>query len=86
MKSFKEYLTESDKSVVKINSDGDKLHYHSNTGRLHRIGGPAIERADGSKEYYEHGRRHNENGPAVITTHGAKSWYIHGKLQKKTKE
>jgi hypothetical protein len=32
---------------------------------LHRIGGPAIERDDGRKEWYENGKRHRIDGPAI---------------------
>jgi hypothetical protein len=33
--------------------------------KLHRIDGPAIERADGTREWYRDGKRHREDGPAV---------------------
>ena len=42
---------------------------------------PAIEYANGDKEYWILGKRHRENGPAVI--YGKKQyWYTHGEFIK----
>ena len=44
----------------------------------HREDGPAIEYADGSKEWYINGKLHRENGPANEYADGSKSWYTNG--------
>jgi len=46
---------------------------------FHREDGPAIEYADGYKEYYINGKRHREDGPAIEDTDGYKEYYINGK-------
>ena len=47
-------------------------------GKLHRTDGPAVEYADGHKEWYINGQRHRTDGPAVECADGDKSWYIDG--------
>ena len=39
-------------------------------GKLHRLNGPAIERANGAKEWYQNGKRHRLNGPAEERENG----------------
>jgi len=52
--------------------------YHKQ-GLLHRTNGPAIEWADGIKEWYNMGMRHRTNGPAVEYADGSMLWFIKGK-------
>lgn len=56
---------------VRINPDG-RREWRSD-GLLHRIDGPAIERANGSKEWWRDGLRHRDDGPAVEGV-GATFW------------
>ena len=49
------------------------------TNQRHREDGPAIEFADGSKEWYLNGKRHREDGPAIENADGYKHWYLNGK-------
>jgi hypothetical protein len=51
-------------------------------GELHRLGGPAVERADGTKMWYLKGKLHREDGPAVKYTNGSKEWWEDGVLFK----
>jgi hypothetical protein len=46
---------------------------------LHRVDGPAVERADGRKEWWLNGKRHRVDGPAVEYENGEKNWYLNGK-------
>ena len=46
--------------------------------QYHREDGPAIERYDGSKEWYQNGLCHREDGPAIEWASGAKEWYLNG--------
>jgi hypothetical protein len=48
-------------------------------GQKHREDGPAIERADGTKEWFQNDMRHREDGPAVEGANGEKSWWINGR-------
>jgi len=57
--------------------DGE-TQYHKGFA-FHRIGGPAITRRDGSKEYWVDGVRHNELGPAIINWDGEKEYWLNGK-------
>jgi hypothetical protein len=56
---------------------GNKYYYKDRemTTR-HRIDGPAIERSDGSKEWYVDGKLHRLDGPAVEWSDGSKEWYV----------
>ena len=65
----------------RIEVDGHGNRCYRNAARQpHRIGGPAIELADGSKFWYQNGKLHREDGPAIELPSGAKSWYINDKL------
>ncbi len=66
-------------SVCHIASNGD-IVWLDNKGRFHKIGGPAIEYVNGSREYYHHGLRHNLDGPAVIHSDGYKEYWVNGKF------
>ena len=49
---------------------------------LHRIGGPAVEYADGGKAWYQDGLRHRIGGPAIERADGTMRWRVHGKRPK----
>jgi hypothetical protein len=52
---------------------------------LHREDGPAVERANGHKEWWLNGRLHREDGPAIEGEglNGSKQeWYINGVLHR----
>ena len=51
-------------------------------GRLHRSDGPAIEWANGTKEWFVNGKRHRLDGPAHEWPDGTKDWYLNGKLHR----
>lgn len=54
------------------------IEYHNEYGQLHREDGPAIEWADGIKEWYLNGKLHRTDGPAIEWADGTKHWYIDG--------
>lgn len=70
-------LIEDDSAVSTVDSIGTKLWKNLN-GKFHRIDGPAIERFDGTKFWYQNGKLHREDGPAVENINGAKYWYQNG--------
>ncbi|NVM34067.1 MAG: hypothetical protein HWN81_00630 [Candidatus Lokiarchaeota archaeon] len=59
--------------------DGSILNYYDDTKKLHRLDGPAIEYASGSKWWYVKGKRHRLDGPAVEFSSGSKRWWVNGK-------
>ena len=60
-----------------INTSGDK-YWTNESGLLHREDGPAVEYANGDKQWYLNGIRHREHAPAVEYISGAKRWYYQG--------
>jgi hypothetical protein len=66
-----------------IDTYGNKYYYKDREmTMLHRLDGPAIERADGTKEWYVDGKRHRLDGPAYEQADGYKEWYVDGKLHR----
>ena len=59
----------------------DKVIWLKN-GKLHREDGPAIEKADGTKEWRIHGKLHREGGPAIKIPGEYEAWQIHGELHR----
>ena len=52
------------------------IRWYNEDGELHREDGPAIEYADGDKEWYINGKLHRENGPAIEFADDYKGWYL----------
>ena len=63
---------------IEVDTHGTR-RYRNVMGQLHRIGGPAIEYTNGSKEWYQYGLRHRIDGPAIEWRNGVRFWYINGK-------
>ncbi len=60
-----------------IDSIGDVCYIKN--GKRHREDGPAIEWADGHKEWCVNGKLHRDGGPAIEYANGDKEWYKNGK-------
>jgi hypothetical protein len=43
---------------------------------IHRLDGPAVERSDGTKEWWYNNKLHRLDGPAIEWAQGNKSWYV----------
>jgi len=56
-----------------------RIEWRTKKGKLHRVGGPAVEFDNGSKEWWLNGKRHRIDGPAVEYTNGYKRWYLNGR-------
>lgn len=64
---------------IYINKDGNKRYYADcEMTILHRTDGPAVEYADGDKEWYVNGELHRVDGPAIQYASGTKEWWMHG--------
>ena len=66
-------------SRVTIDDFGTRRYYNA-AGELHRVGGPAVEYANGSKEWWYNGLLHRTDGPAIDFTKGGQCWYLHGRM------
>ncbi len=62
---------------VEIDDDGN-VRYYNERGQLHRLDGPAVERADGTKEWYQDDMPHREDGPALELSNGGRGWFEDG--------
>ena len=70
------FWSKSKKPAI-INQCGDCFWFKGL--KLHRKNGPAIEWANGNKEWRINGELHREDGPAVERKNGFKTWYRNGK-------
>jgi hypothetical protein len=65
--------------TVRIDSRGNRYWYKPGTRVLHRLDGPAVEYADGTREWWVNGKPHRLDGPAVeYPDGGTRAWYIEG--------
>jgi hypothetical protein len=69
--------------AMKTDARGNKKWYNAN-GKLHRDNDlPAIENANGDKEWYVNEKLHRENNlPAIENADGIKAWCVNGKLHR----
>ena len=66
------------KRIYKVEVESGTTKWLNEVGQLHRIEGPAIEYADGSKVWFLNGKLHREGGPAYEGANGSKWWYLNG--------
>jgi len=66
---------------VTVDNYGTKRWYNEND-EYHRLDGPAIERANGSKEWRLNGKLHRLDGPAVEYADGRKEWWVNGEYHR----
>ena len=68
-----------EEQYINTNTYGTKYYYKDKAKTiLHRTDGPAIERANGLKEWYVNGKLHRLDGPAVEHNNGLKEWWTNG--------
>ena len=65
--------------TVEVTKDSTSW-YKEGTFSRHMEDGPAIEYANGDKEWYKEGKRHREDGPACEFANGTKRWYLENEL------
>nr|WP_297502381.1 hypothetical protein [Ferrovum sp.] len=70
-----------DGGSLEIKQYGDEFWRNAN-GDLHRENAPAIERANGDKEWYQNGLRYREDGPSIDCVSGYRAWYRNGQLHR----
>ena len=56
------------------------IHWHMGAKRTihHRVGGPAVERNNGYRQWLLNGQLHRTTGPAVEWANGTKEWWLNG--------
>jgi hypothetical protein len=74
-------MDNEEESNLTIDKDGAK-EWRNKSGELHRIGGPAVEHRNGTKEWFQNGKLHRIEGPAIEYFSGTKCWYQNGKLHR----
>ena len=62
---------------IEVDTRGTRWYYNR-ANQLHRIGGPAVEYHNGSKEWWQHGQVHRIDGPAIEYKSGQKEWWLNG--------
>ena len=68
---------------IHVNEEGNKRYYSDREMYTrHREDGPALEYADGGKEWWINDKRHREDGPAIEWASGDKEWWINDKLHR----
>ena len=72
-------------STLTIDRYGNKKWINAK-GLFHRLDGPAVERFNGTKEWWENGDLHRLDGPAKEWANGTKEWRIEGWLYKKKED
>ncbi len=55
------------------------IRWYNDKDERHRLDGPAVEYADGSKSWHVNGKLHRLDGPAVEEANAYKAWYVNGK-------
>jgi hypothetical protein len=68
--------------TVRINSRGDRRWCKPGTYILHRLDGPAVEYADGTRQWWVDGKLHRLDGPAVEYADGSREWWVDDKLHR----
>jgi len=59
--------------------NGTKYYFKDKAKTIfHRIDGPAVEWANGEKEWYVNGKRHRLDGPATEHADGYRAWFVNG--------
>jgi len=66
---------ETNKVIV---HNSGRIYWYNEKDQRHCEHGPAIEYADGSKEWWINDKLHREDGPAVEYVDGWKFWYLDG--------
>lgn len=74
--SYTEYCSENWYSVD-FSCNCTRKYFNDN-GMVHRLDGPAIEHANGHKEWWVNGKRHRLDGSAIETVNGEGKYYIDG--------
>ena len=62
----------------RVDNDGS-VRYHNALGQMHRVYGPAVDRPDGYRAWWQNGILHRGDGPAIESPDGYRAWWQNGK-------
>ena len=66
--------------TYKVTVDEEKsIRWYNDKDQLHRLDGPAVEWACGTKIWLVEGKLHRLDGPAVEEADGSKEWWVESK-------
>ena len=68
--------------VIMTIDDAGTKKWKNKIERLHRLDGPAVEFANGTKEWHQNGQFHRSGGPAYVRANGHKEWHFKGLLHR----
>lgn len=76
----KDLITDIDGTILirEKQINGEMKYFHSHSGLLHRLGGPAHIDSIGNQSYFKNGKYHNDKGPARGRTSGQLQYWIDG--------
>lgn len=57
----------------------NRIEWRNKEGKLHRVDGPAVEFAIGTKRWHHNGILHRVGGPAVEWSDGSVEWYLNAR-------
>jgi hypothetical protein len=69
----------AEKQVYEVTVDEQGNIFWRKNGKIHRIGGPAIEYVRGAKEWWHNDKLHRLDGPAIEWPDDGKHWYQNGR-------
>ena len=67
-----------EQSTMTVDAEGNKS-WRLPDGKRHRVDGPAVEYANGTKWWYVNDKCHREDGPAIEYADGIKEWFVNSK-------
>ena len=67
--------------VLTVNEFGTRV-YRNSQGLWHRVHGPAVEWADGTRRWYLNGNIHRTDGPAIERADGHKCWCLNDQIHR----
>ena len=70
------------KTYKVIVDDENTINWYNEKGQLDRLDGPAVEWANGDKEWYTNGKLNRLDGPAAEYVDGTKMWFVDGKCHR----
>ena len=69
-----------DTQYIKIDHEGNKFYYSDRAMVIrHKLNGPAVEWADGDKEWSVNGTLHRGDGPAIMSALNGNKWFLNGR-------
>ena len=69
----------NDPSLIREVDRVGTVRYRNSDDQLHREDGPAVEYADGTRQWWIDGKLHREDVPAAEWEDGEREWFLDGK-------